>query len=82
MFEDWRECAHRCEECGKEEQRTMCALQFELTSSLAEEMNSLRNKINGLMKHLLKKDDEGRRLVKSFIEDAKASRKSSAELYG
>lgn len=82
IFEDWRECAKRCDECGKEEQRTMCALQFELMSSLAEEMNSLRNKINGLMKHLLKKDDEGQKLIKTFIENTKSARESAAELYG
>ncbi len=82
MFEDWRECAKHCDECDKEDKRNMCFLQFELMSSLAEEMNSSRNKLNGLMKHLLKKDDEGRKLVESFIEDAKASRKSANELYG
>lgn len=82
MFEDWRECADHCEECGKEEKRIMCALQFELINSLAEEMNSLRSKINGLMKHLLKKEDDGRELVKSFIKDAKESKKSVNGLYG
>ena len=82
MFEDWRECANHCDKCSKEEQRNMCSLQFEIMNSIAEEMNSLRNKINGLMKHLLKKDDQGRKLVKSFIKDLEESKKAAAGIYG
>jgi len=82
MFEDWRTCAENCENCGKEERVNMCNLQFELMNHLAEEFNNLRNKFNGMVKYLLKKDEEGREFVRSLKRDIEASKGSSQSIYG
>ena len=82
LFEDWRECSTHCDECGKEERINMCQLQFEIISHLAEEINILRNKFNGITKYLLKKDEKGKAFINSLMEDVEASRKLTQDLYG
>jgi hypothetical protein len=82
LFEDWRNCAEECSKCSKEQQVNMCQIQFEIMSSLAEEVNTLINKFNGIVKHLLKKDAEGKKFLKSLMEDIEASRKGAGDIYG
>ena len=82
MFEDWRWCTDNCDKCGKEEQVFMCDLQFQVMSHIAEEMNSLRNKINGLVKYMLKSDDAGKKLVENFSKGMEDRNNSADGLYG
>ena len=82
LFEDWRSCAENCDNCGKEEKINMCDLQFQLMSFIADEVGSLRNRINGVVKMLLRKDDVGKKLVANMSKARNASNNPAEGLYG
>jgi len=85
LFEDWRECKNLCEDtgkCGKEEQIIMCDLQFQLMNHIAEEVNSLRQRINGLIKTVIRKDEKARKIAEGVAKKLQESEKGAANLYG
>jgi hypothetical protein len=75
FFQDWRECANHCEECGEEEKRNMCQLQFELMNHIANSLLELNRKQNLLTQIVLKKDESGSKLLKEFLEKKEESMK-------
>lgn len=81
LFEDWRDCSDNCDNCGKEERVYMCDLQFQLISHLADQLNSLRNKVNGIVKYMLKKTDAGENLLSNITKDMKASKSVKHDMY-
>lgn len=80
LFEDYRECSEHCDECGEEERKYMCDLQFQLISHIAEAVGSMREKLNGLIKTVLKKDDAGKKILK-IAKDAVKFKKGNDEMY-
>ena len=75
LFEDFRECQNNCDECGKEERVYMCDLQLQIVSHISEAVYNLRNKLNGLVKAVLRKDDTGEQLLANLqksLEEKKA----------
>lgn len=81
LFEDWRVCAERCEECGKEEKLIMCNTQFELINLIANSLAELRTRQNTLANMVLKKDERGSKLLKKQEELRKRAEKHAEELF-
>ena len=57
-----------CEECGEEEKRNMCHIQFELMNHIANTLLELQRKQNVLTQLLLKRDETGSKLLKEFMK--------------
>ena len=82
LFEDWRGCAERCDECGKEEKMNMCDLQFQLMNHIANSLSELRERQNALGSLVMKKDEHGSKILKEISEAKEKSEKNSANIYG
>jgi len=84
FFQDWRSCTEQCEECGEEEKRNMCQLQFELMNHIANSLLELQRKQNILTQLILKQDETGSKLLKDFMkkkEDSDKKDKNSYDIY-
>jgi len=84
LFEDWRWCKDKCDDCGKEEQVFMCDLMFQITSHIANELNSLRTRQNAMTKLVFKRDVKGSELLKTIEQRQKTEKeqsKRSGDLY-
>ncbi|MFX0017912.1 MAG: hypothetical protein ACFFAK_04260 [Promethearchaeota archaeon] len=84
FFQDWRSCAEYCEECGEEEKRNMCHIQFELMNHIANTLLELQRKQNILTQLVLKRDETGSKLLKEFMkkkEDHEKKEKDSYDIY-
>ncbi|MFW9947990.1 MAG: hypothetical protein ACFFDX_14290 [Candidatus Odinarchaeota archaeon] len=84
FFQDWRSCAEYCEECGEEEKRNMCHIQFELMNHIANTLLELQRKQNVLTQVVLKRDETGSKLLKEFMkkkEDHEKKEKDSYDIY-
>ena len=81
LFEDWRECAEHCNECGKEEKLNMCNTQFELINLIANSLAQLRARQNALANMVLKKDERGAKLLKKQEEDIENAKKNVEGLF-
>jgi len=81
LFEDWRECAEHCDECGKEEQMVMCHTQFELINLIANSLAELRSRQNAIASMVLKKDERGAKLLKKQEEEIEIAKKKSEGLF-
>ncbi len=84
FFQDWRECAERCDECGEEEKRNMCQLQFELMNHIANSLLDVQKRQNLLTQLVLKRDQVGSKLLKEFMkktEELKKKDKSVDDMY-
>jgi len=75
FFQDWRECKERCEECGEEEKRNMCQIQFELMNHIANSLLEVQRKQNLLTELVMKRDDAGSKLLNEFAKKAEALKK-------
>ncbi|TXT54172.1 MAG: hypothetical protein BAJALOKI1v1_2210005 [Promethearchaeota archaeon] len=80
FFQDWRECAERCEVCGKEEMRNMCQLQFELINHLANSLLDVQRKQNLLTQLVIKRDEAGSKLLNEFLKKANEEKKKDKRL--
>jgi hypothetical protein len=84
FFQDWRECTEHCDECGEEEKRNMCQLQFELMNHIANSLLEVQRKQNLLTQLVLKRDEAGSKLLNEFMkktEDNKKKDKRADDLY-
>ena len=81
LFEDWRECAEHCDECGKEEQVVMCHTQFELINLIANSLAELRSRQNALASLVLKRDERGAKLLKKQEEEIERAKEKSEGLF-
>jgi len=84
FFEDWRDCADHCDECGEEEKRNMCQLQFELINHIANSLLDLQRKQNLLTQLVLKRDQVGSKLLNDFMkktEELKENDKRADNMY-
>jgi len=81
LFEDWRECADDCEQCKKENQVSMCEVQFQLMSHLADGIGRLTSKVNILTRLYLNQDKEGNKFLKQLDEKKKKLEDTNRELY-
>ena len=84
FFQDWRSCAEFCDECGEEEKRNMCHIQFELMNHIANTLLELQRKQNVLTQLVLKRDETGSKLLKEFMkkkEDHEKKEKNSYDIY-
>ena len=79
FFQDWRSCANNCDECGEEEKRNMCQLQFELMNHIANSLIELQRKQNVLTQIVLKQDETGSKLLKDFMKKKEDSEKDVKE---
>jgi hypothetical protein len=75
FFQDWRECKERCEECGEEEKRNMCQIQFELMNHIANSLLEVQRKQNLLTELVMKRDDAGSKLLHEFAKKAESLKK-------
>lgn len=75
FFQDWRECKERCEDCGEEEKRNMCQIQFELMNHIANSLLEVQRKQNLLTELVMKRDDAGSKLLNEFAKKAEALKK-------
>ena len=66
FFQDWRACAENCEECGDEEKKNMCQMQFELMNHITNTLLEIQRKQNLLTQLVLKRDETGSELLKEF----------------
>ncbi len=84
FFQDWRDCAEHCDECGQEEKINMCQVQFELMNHIANTLLELQRKQNLLTQLILKRDETGSKLLKDFMkkkEELTERDKSSDDMY-
>lgn len=84
FFQDWRSCAEYCDECGEEEKRNMCHIQFELMNHIANTLLELQRKQNILTQLILKRDETGSILLKEFMkkkEDYERKDEDSYDIY-
>ena len=81
LFEDWRECAKHCDECGKEEKRVMCNTQFELINLIANSLTELRRRQNNISNLVLKRDKSGSKLLKKQEELMKKEEERSETIF-
>jgi hypothetical protein len=81
LFEDWRSCSEHCEECGEEEKRMMCDLQFQVMNLLANSLSELRERQNALANIVLRKYDEGAKLLEKIAQEKKKDEDKSKGLY-
>lgn len=77
FFEDWRECANHCDECSKEDQRTMCEIQFQLLNHISNTLINLQEKHNLLTNIVLKKDEKGSELLQAFKKEYERKRQAN-----
>jgi len=68
FFQDWRACSESCDECGEEEKRNMCQIQFELMNHIANTLLEIQRKQNILTQIVLKRDETGSALLKDFMK--------------
>ncbi|MBY8982184.1 MAG: hypothetical protein KGD57_04485 [Candidatus Lokiarchaeota archaeon] len=81
LFEDWRNCSEHCDECGEEEKVLMCDLQFQVINHVANSLAEIRERQNALAKIVLKKSDQGSKLLDDIEKERKATDDKSKELY-
>lgn len=81
LFEDWRECANHCDECGKEEKVYMCNMQFELINLIANSLAELRRRQNALANIVLKRDKSGSKLLKRQEDFLKKDEERSETIF-
>ncbi|MBD3195950.1 MAG: hypothetical protein GF317_12890 [Candidatus Lokiarchaeota archaeon] len=81
LFEDWRACSEHCDECGEEEKRVMCDLQFQVMNLIANSLAEMRERQNALAKIVLRKYDSGAKMLKDIEEKAKEEEDKSKSLY-
>lgn len=66
FFDDWRECAKNCDECGKEELVNMCDTQYQVLNHLANMVFEIQLKQNRLVQFLYKKDPKGQEILEEM----------------
>ena len=71
FFEDWRNCSDNCDECGIEQLKEMCQVQFELMSHIANSLINIQNRQNMLVKFIYRKDESGKEILKKMLKDSK-----------
>lgn len=81
FFQDWRSCAEYCDECGEEEKRNMCHIQFELMNHIANTLLELQRKQNVLTQLILKRDETGSKLLKEFMKKKEDYEKKDEDSY-
>lgn len=81
LFEDWRECSENCDTCGREERVYMCNMQFELINLLANSLSELRDRQNSLANLVLKKDEDGAKLLKKTINRLEKEKERSVSIF-
>ncbi|MGB5911950.1 MAG: hypothetical protein WBH31_12220 [Promethearchaeia archaeon] len=81
FFQDWRSCAEYCDECGEEEKRNMCHIQFELMNHIANTLLELQRKQNILTQLILKRDETGSILLKEFMKKKEGHEKKDEDSY-
>jgi argininosuccinate lyase len=84
FFQDWRECAERCDECGEEEKRNMCQLQFELINHIANSLLDVQRKQNLLTQLVIKRDEAGSKILNEFlkkVDETKKKDKQANDMY-
>jgi len=68
LFEDWRACSEFCDDCGVEEKRNMCQLQFDIMNHLAQGLFECGHKINNITELIMKSEKGGSQLLKQLKE--------------
>ena len=84
FFDDWRECAKNCAECGQEELVNMCDTQHSIMNHLANLVFELQVKQNRLEQFLYKKDPQGQEILeemKKAKEEAQKKDKHADDMF-
>ncbi len=81
LFEDWRNCSEHCDECGEEEKILMCDLQFQVMNHIANSLAEIRERQNALAKIVLRKSDQGAKILENIEKNQKSTEDRSKDLY-
>jgi hypothetical protein len=84
FFDDWRECAENCDNCGKEELVNMCSTQYQVLNHLANLVFEIQVKQNRLVQFLYKRDPKGQEILeemKKAKEEAQKRDKHADDMF-